>query len=74
MAVLCSVYSGYMARTFVLTLLIVVAQDGYSCQTPAKIRGLTIEQVRSRLAAGQDDFFLYKQVLDLTPSSPKPAH
>jgi len=53
MAVLCSVYSGYMARTFVLTLLIVVAQDGYSCQTPAKIRGLTIEQVRSRLAAGQ---------------------
>ena len=50
------------------------AQDGgYPCQFPAEIGGLTIEQVRSRLAAGQDDFFLQMQLLHLTPNAPKPG-
>jgi predicted Zn-dependent protease len=70
-----------MARTLAqLTLLLVlavaigVAQDAHSpCQAPAEIQGLTIEQARSRLQAVQDNFFLYKQLLDLTPSAPKPG-
>jgi thiol-disulfide isomerase/thioredoxin len=70
-----------MARSLAhLTLLLAPlcaigsAQDaGYPCQLPAEIGGLTIEQVRSRLAAGQDDFFLYMQLLHLTPNTPKPG-
>src|SRR3984893_309944 len=63
-----------------LTLLFVslgamgAAQDAhFPCQAPPEIRSLTIEQVRSRFHAGQADFFLYAQLLHLTPSSPKPG-
>jgi tetratricopeptide (TPR) repeat protein len=50
------------------------ARDAPSpCQAPAEIGVLTIEQVRSRLGAGQDDFFLYTQLLHLTPNSPRPG-
>jgi hypothetical protein len=46
---------------------------GYPCQAPAEIEALTIAQIRARLATGQSDFFLYKQLEDLTPSEPKPG-
>src|SRR4051794_23817637 len=70
-----------MARTLAYLMLLLVllvafglAEDSHStCQMPAEVRGLTIEQVRSRLRAGQDDFFLYTQLLRLTPSVPKPG-
>jgi thiol-disulfide isomerase/thioredoxin len=75
------VYYRYMAGNLArLPLLLVLlgaigaAQDArFPCQAPAEIRGLTIDQVRSRLRAGQDDFFLYTQLLHLTPSAPKPG-
>jgi thiol-disulfide isomerase/thioredoxin len=61
-----------------VTLLLIpfgaLAEDaGFPCQAPAEIQGLTVEQVRSRLRAGQGDFFLYMQLLHLTPSRPKPG-
>ncbi len=50
------------------------AQDVVSsCQPRAEINALTLDQVRTRLTAGQDDFFLYKRLEDLTPSAPKPG-
>jgi thiol-disulfide isomerase/thioredoxin len=63
-------------RLFLVVLLCMLgsAQDGvFSCQAPAEIKGLTTEQVRTRLNSGQDDFFLYKRLQDLTPSTPKPG-
>ena len=64
----------YLMLLLVLLVAIGLAQDARSpCQVPAEIRWLTIEQVRSRLRAGQDDFFLYTQLLHLTPSVPKPG-
>src|SRR5579871_5741249 len=64
-----------MARLVVPSLLlagIAMAAD-FPCQTPAEIERLTIPEIRSRLDAGQTDFFLYKRLLDLTPSTPKPG-
>lgn len=42
-----------------------------SCQEPTDVSALTLKQVRERLDAGQDEFFLYKRLLDLTPDRPK---
>jgi hypothetical protein len=75
------VYSEEMARHLacLAPLLVVLCAAGiardssYPCEAPEEIRSLAIEQVRSRIGAGQDDFFLYKRLLDLTPSVPKPG-
>jgi thiol-disulfide isomerase/thioredoxin len=64
----------HLTLLFVSLAAIGTAQDTrFPCQAPTEIRGLTIEQIRSRLRAGQDDFFLYTQLLHLTPSTPKPG-
>jgi thiol-disulfide isomerase/thioredoxin len=64
-----------MVRLVFLRLLLAgigVAAD-FPCKTPAEIQRLTIPEIRSRLDAGQTDFFLYKRLLDLTPTRPKPG-
>ncbi|MCU1236270.1 MAG: Redoxin domain protein [Candidatus Solibacter sp.] len=61
-----------MVRLLVFFLCaIAFAQE--PCQVPPEIRGLTLEQIRARVNSGENDFFLYKQLLDLTPSVPKPG-
>jgi hypothetical protein len=39
----------------------------FPCAEPAEIHDLSLGQVRARLNAGQDDFFLYKRLEDLSP-------
>jgi thiol-disulfide isomerase/thioredoxin len=48
-------------------------QDGTrrSCQEPADVHNLSLKEIRERLDAGQDEFFLYKRLLDLTPDRPR---
>ena len=40
---------------------------------PPEIGNLTLSQAQAQLTAGREDFFLYKHLLDLTPSKPKPG-
>lgn len=50
------------------------AQDVvYPCQAPPGVNAFSAEDVRARLALGQSDFFLYKQLEDVTPLRPKPG-
>jgi len=44
-----------------------------SCSEPEDIHKLSLKEVRGRLDAGADDFFLYKRLEDLTPERPKPG-
>jgi thiol-disulfide isomerase/thioredoxin len=68
---------GTITRLLVFVMLscgLAPAQDvAFACQAPAEIKALTLERVRARLNAGQHDFFLYKRLEDLTPSTPKPG-
>src|SRR4051794_18799119 len=43
------------------------------CAMPREIEALTAEQARARISSGGTDFFLYKRLIDATPSRPKPG-
>jgi thiol-disulfide isomerase/thioredoxin len=68
---------GIITRLLFFALLLcrlAPSQDvAFACQAPPEVKALTLEQVRARLNAGQDDFFLYKRLEDLTPGIPKPG-
>jgi thiol-disulfide isomerase/thioredoxin len=40
---------------------------------PLEIGSLTLGQVRTQLASGRDEFFLYQRLIEVTPSRPKPG-
>jgi thiol-disulfide isomerase/thioredoxin len=44
-----------------------------SCAEPEDIRNLSLREVRARIEAGSDDFWVYKRLLDLTPDRPAPG-
>jgi thiol-disulfide isomerase/thioredoxin len=65
-----------MLRAIMIGLLSAVASaqsTRSSCAEPEDIRNLTLKEVRARVDAGSDDFFVYKRLLDLTPDRPKPG-
>src|ERR1022692_3138785 len=63
----------FHAVALALCTIVSAQVPGFSCVEPAEIHVLNLNQVRAQLNSGQDEFFLYKRLEDLTPISPKPG-
>src|SRR5579864_4538921 len=62
-----------ISRLFFAVVLMGPAVSAQDCQIPLETSSLTLSQVQSQLAVGREDFFLYKRLIEVTPSRPKPG-
>lgn len=62
-----------ISRVLFAAVLAAASVSAQDCQIPPEILDLKLPQVQAQLAGGREDFFLYKRLIDLTPTRPKPG-